>query len=222
MLDRPESVRLQLRILYRQFLLRVIDFEALSVQADVIKLLGQFGAILAMISIVQGGLGLLVNVDRMTDAARTATCWTMEHRLIATTMLAVGLFALLSWDSTFPDRRDVMVLAPLPVSARTLLLAKVAASGTLLGLCILALNFVAGITWPLVFAHGGLAGIVRSLAAYWCTIFASGAFLFCTVLAVQGFAAQLLSRRYFLRLSAFLQLAAFCILLGVYFLQPGL
>jgi hypothetical protein len=74
----------------------------------------------------------------------------------------------------------------------------------------------------LVFARGGLAGIVRSFAAYWCTIFASGAFLFCSVLTVQGIAAQLLPRRWFLRLSAFLQLAAFCLFLGVYFLQPSL
>jgi hypothetical protein len=158
----------------------------------------------------------------MPDVARVATCWTIEHRLIATTMLAVGLFAVLSWDATFPDRRDVMVLAQLPVRATTLFLAKVAGSGTVLGLCILALNVVSGITWPLVFAHGGLVGIVRSFAAYWCTIFASGAFLFCSVLAVQGFAAQLLPRHYFLRLSTFLQLAAFCLFLGIYFLQPGL
>jgi hypothetical protein len=222
MLDRSESVRLQLRALYRQFLVRVIDLEALSVQADVLKLLGQFAAVLAMISIIQGGVALVANVDRMPDGARVATCWTAEHRLIATTMLAVGLFAVLSWDATFPDRRDVMVLAQLPIRARTLFLAKVAASGTVLGLCILALNVVSGITWPLVFARGGLAGIVRSFAAYWCTIFASGAFLFCSVLTVQGIAAQLLPRRWFLRLSAFLQLAAFCLFLGVYFLQPSL
>jgi hypothetical protein len=222
MLDRSKSVRLQLRVLYRQFLMRVIDLEALSVQGDVLRLVGQFAAVLVMISIIQGGIALLANVDRMPDVARVTACWTMEHRLIATTMLAVGLFAVLSWDATFPDRRDVMVLGQLPVRARTLFLAKVAASGTVLGLCILALNVVSGITWPLVFAHGGLAGIVRSLAAYWCTIFASGAFLLCCVLTVQGLAAQLLPRRYFLRLSAFLQLAAFCLFLGVYFLQPGL
>lgn len=221
MLDRSESVALQLRVLYRQFLVRVIDLEALSVQADVIKLLGQFAAVLAMISIIQGGTALLADVDQMPDEARIATCWTMEHRLIATTMLVVGLFAVLSWDATFPDRRDVMVLAQLPVRARTLFLAKVAASGTVLGLCILVLNAVSGIAGPLVFAHGGLVGVVRSFAAYWCTMFASGAFLFCSVLTVQGFAAQLLPRRHFLHLSAFLQLAAFCLLLGVYFLQPG-
>ena len=34
--------------------------------------------------------------------------WTAEYFLIATTMLVIGLFAVLSWESTFPDRRDVL------------------------------------------------------------------------------------------------------------------
>ena len=222
MLDRSESARLQFLVLYRQFLVRVIDLEALSAQADVIKLLGQFAAVLVLFSIIWGGTALLVDVNRMPAAARVATCWTMEHRLIATTMLIVGLFAVLSWDSTFPDRRDVMVLAPLPVRARTLFSAKVAASGTVLGLSILALNIVSGITWPFILAHNGFFGIVRSFAAYWFTIFASGTFLFCSMISVQGLTAHLLPRRYFLRLSAFLQIAAFCLFLGVYFLEPGI
>ena len=54
------------------------------------------------------------------------------HFLIATTMLVVGVFAVLSWESMFPDRQDVLVLAPLPVRARTLLFAKVAAVATAL------------------------------------------------------------------------------------------
>ena len=61
-----------------------------------------------------------------------------SHR--RTTMLTVGLFAVLSWDSLFPDRRDVLVLSPLPVRARTIFLAKVAAVGTALGLTVVALN----------------------------------------------------------------------------------
>ena len=43
-----------------------------------------------------------------------------QHFLIATTMLVVGLFAVLSWETTFPDQRDVLVLAALPVRARTI------------------------------------------------------------------------------------------------------
>ena len=40
---------------------------------------------------------------------------TMEHFLIATTMVVIGLFSVLNWDSIFPDHRGVLVLAPLPV-----------------------------------------------------------------------------------------------------------
>jgi hypothetical protein len=58
----------------------------------------------------------------------------MEHYLIATMMLVVGLFTVLSWDTTFPDRRDVMVLSPLPVAPHTILFAKVTASAQYWGL----------------------------------------------------------------------------------------
>ena len=68
-------------------------------------------------------------------------------------MLAVGLFAVLSWESTFPDRRDVLVLGPLPVRARTLFLAKIAAVGTALGLTIASLHALAGLAWPLALAQ---------------------------------------------------------------------
>jgi hypothetical protein len=47
----------------------------------------------------------------------------------------------------------------------------------------------------------------------------AGAFIFCCVLGLQGCAAQLLPRRWFLRASAFLQLVVFCLLVRGYFLQ---
>ncbi len=71
-------------------------------------------------------------------------------------------------------------------------------------------------------AHGGFLGLIRLFAVYWITMLASGAFIFCCVLGVQGLAAQLLSRQLFLRVSACLQLAAACLFLSVYFLQPML
>jgi hypothetical protein len=43
---------LDFRILCRQFLLRVIDLEALSIQADVTGFLGQFAGVLIMLSLV--------------------------------------------------------------------------------------------------------------------------------------------------------------------------
>src|SRR5580700_6313991 len=139
-------------------------------------------------------------------------------------MLVVGLFAVLSWESTFLNRRDVLVLSPLPIRPRTMFLAKVASVATALSLTVVSLHTLAGVAWPvLVFspANSGVLGMIRSLAAYWITMLAAGAFIFCCVLGVQGLAAQL-PRRLFLRLSAVLQMAALCVFIGVYFLQPSL
>ena len=35
--------------------------------------------------------------------------------LVSMMMLVVALIAVVSWDAIFPDRRDAMVLGPLPV-----------------------------------------------------------------------------------------------------------
>src|ERR1700733_10441754 len=143
----------------------------------------------------------------------------MEHFLIATTMLVVGLFAVVSWDSMFPDRRDVLILSPLPIRARTLFLAKVAAVATALVLCVGVVNVFPSMMSPGGFVSAGhLLDWIRILGVYWFTMLAAGAFNFCLVLSIQGLA-QLLPRQQFLRLSATLQIAAFCLFLTMYFLQ---
>jgi hypothetical protein len=65
------------------------------------------------------------------------------------------------------------------------------------------------------------AGPVRSFFAYWIAMLSAGVFTFCCVLALQGFSALLLPRRWSLRASAFLQLAVFCLLVSGYFLQQS-
>jgi hypothetical protein len=203
---------LDFRVLYRQFLLRVIDLEALSIQADVVGFLGQFAGVLIMLSIIHAfRIYLFLGVET----------WPIEQYLIATMMLVAGLIVVISWDATFPDRRDAMVLSPLPVAPHTILFAKIAASCAVLGLSILALNVFSGLVCPLLLGaqHGTTLGRIQSFAAYWFTMAAASAFLYCSVLTAQGLTALLLPRRLFLRLSAILQLAAFGLFLGVYFVQ---
>ncbi|MBV8898004.1 MAG: beta-lactamase family protein [Acidobacteriaceae bacterium] len=151
--------KVQFRVLYREFLFRIVDLELLSkhAQGDSHTLLGQFASLLIFTSIVLA-LGAAIwagnfKNNRVPVLVQLISAWTMEHFLIATTMLVVGLFAVLSWESTFPDRRDVMVLGPLPLRASTLFLAKVAAVGSALGLTVLALHLLAGIAWPLALAQ---------------------------------------------------------------------
>ena len=213
---------LEFRVLYRQFLLRVIDFEVLSIQADIEGFLGQFAGVLIMFSLVHSVVTYIGYLVFSAPAERLAFCWHMEHYFIATTMLVIGLFTVISWDATFPDRRDVMVLSPLPIATHDILFAKVSASAAVIGLAILTLNIASGIILPLLLgAQPGPAwGFFQSLPAWWFTLITASAFLYCSILTIQGFTALLLPRRVFLRLSAFLQLAAFGLFLGVYFVQP--
>jgi CubicO group peptidase (beta-lactamase class C family) len=144
----------QFRVLYRDFLLRLIHVELLSVHAggDASTLFGQFVSLLIFLS-------LLFSVPALYFSGRMAVpgqiflvgVWSLQHFLISTTMLLAGLFAVLTWNSTYPDRRDLLILGPLPVRTRTLFLAKVAAVGTALGLLIFVLHALAGLVWPFAF-----------------------------------------------------------------------
>lgn len=205
----------QFRILHGQFLLRVVDLEALSIEADIPRFLGQFAGILIMISIVHG-LGIV------WFPPPPSMSWSYEQSRISDLLLVIGLCTILMWDTTFPDKRDVMVLAPLPILPRTILMAKVAASATVLGIAVIALNCASSLGQSVVFGAlaGGLLGIARFFLAYWFTMLAAASFLYAAILAMQGFAALALPRRMFLRVSAILQLAAFGLFLGVRFLQP--
>ena len=51
---------------------------------------------------------------------------------------------------------------------------------------------------------------------------AAGAFVYGLILGIQGFLVLILPRGLFLRISGYLQMLAFCLAIGFFFLQPGL
>jgi hypothetical protein len=217
-----ERLPLEFRVLYRQFLLRVIDLEALSVQADVAQLLGQFAGVLILISVVQTIVFLwAVGNPDLSSQAVIGFAQQKALSFLSGTMLIVGLAVVASWDTIFPDRRDAMVLGPLPVKPGMILAAKLAASGALLGIAVAALNFAMGTMLPVVMG-GSIFGVARGLLAWWLATAAATACLYGAVLALQGWAALLLPRRRFLQLSALLQLAAFALILTAWIFQPDL
>jgi hypothetical protein len=213
----------QFHVLYWQFLFRVVDLDLLSpsAQGDASKLLGQLAAILVYVSLIIAFAGLVSGIGSMPPAQKLAASWAVEQFLVSTTMLVVGLFAVLSWEAMFPDQRDVFVLAPLPVLSRTLFLAKAAAVTAALLVAVAALNGAPSLIWSILLepSNGGPIGLMRCFGAYWVAMLAAGVFTFCSLLCAQGLAA-LLPRRKFLRVSGVLQLVAFCVLLAGYFLTP--
>lgn len=208
----------QFRVLYRQFLFRVVDAELMSASADPQKLLGQMATALLSVSILASLPAIFAGGELSPTRLRI-----FAHFFIATTMLVVGLFSVLSWDAVFPDRRDVLVLAPLPLRTRTVFLAKMAAIAVSLGVAICALNGISGLLWPLFLApNHSFLGELRSFVAFWMTLIAAALFVFGATLVLQGAASQLLPRQLFLRLSAVLQVTVFCVLISVYVLEPSL
>lgn len=209
----------QFRILFRLFLFRVVDVDLLSVDADPEKLLGQVVTALLSVSLL-----LSIPVLFVAGALPERIARLFEHFFIATTMLVVGLFAVLSWDEVFPSQRDVLVLSPLPVSSRTFFLAKMAALGAGLAVSIGALNGISGLLWPWIFAPRGrgILGLLCAMASFWLTLVMAGLFVFGATLTLQGLAASVLPRRVFLRLSALMQIALFGVLVSVYVLEPSL
>jgi CubicO group peptidase (beta-lactamase class C family) len=158
-------MKVQFRVLYREFLFRMVDVELLSAQAqgDMTKLFGQFAALLLFLSVLFSFPALNFGAGNIPPLERLIVAFSAEHFLIATTMLVVGLFAVLSWDSTFPDRRDVLILSPLPVRARTLFLARAAALATALSLAVALLHLPAGLAWPLGLNYRAEAQTVPAL-----------------------------------------------------------
>jgi hypothetical protein len=196
-----------------------VDLEALSIDADILQLLGQFVGVLVLISVFQT-VGVLFAAGRMqsSSAGLLGLAMRTEQSLIAGTMLIAGLAAVLTWDNIFPDRRDVMVLGPLPVKPRTILAAKLAAAGTLLGMGVLALNLGIGVALPFIAGPGWK--FPRVLTSYWLTAACAALFVYGTVLTLQGIMAAFLPQRWFLRLSALFQLAAFALFLSAWLFQP--
>ncbi|MGV3518761.1 serine hydrolase domain-containing protein [Luteitalea sp.] len=143
------NTRRQFVLLYRDYLFRVVDPELLSSHGtgDASPLLLQIVSLLLILSVA-----FTVSVPSFRGDASGLTIlgssWTFEHFLIATTMVTVGVLATLMWGSMFPDRLDVLVLAPLPVRPSTILWAKLAAIVTAIVLAIVALHIVVGVVWP--------------------------------------------------------------------------
>ncbi|MDR3741739.1 MAG: hypothetical protein P4L40_22195 [Terracidiphilus sp.] len=213
-----ERLPLDFRVLYKQFLLRILDLEALSIEVDMVEYLAQFAGILILVSFVQA-VGALFAFQMQPEPPPPAVLWALgwqvEHGMVEKMLLIAGMVAVFLWEAPFPDRRDVMILGTLPVRPRTILAAKVASASAVLAMSVVCLNWATNFIWPVL-----LVGMrsPRVCFACWLAVFAVAIFLFALLLAAEGLGTILLPRRAFLRLSALGQLVAFALFPSAYFL----
>jgi hypothetical protein len=113
-------------------------------------------------------------------------------RLMATVfvtfaLVAVGVVAAFEWEALTFERRDAMVLGPLPVSARTVVAAKLAALGALLLIAGSGINLVTAVPFSLVATtHQPTIATVRLLVAHLVTTMSASTFVFCVLITVRA------------------------------------
>jgi len=216
----------QFRALYRMFLQRFLDLELLSSRGDAQHLLVQIVAILAGFSFVMTywkSQQYFFGSTRMSAEKFLTGTWSDQGSFAGITMLVTALFTILMWDSLFPDRRDCLILSPLPIRMRTLFSAKSAAIATGIGLSFLAVNSFIGLAYPFMLpTSGSMPQVFRALAAYWIAMGGASLFVFSALLGVQGIALHTLSHSRFARVSSYLQVGAFFATVSYFFLTPSI
>ena len=124
---------------------------------------------------------------------------------------ASGLVTVLKWDSLFPDRKDYMILAVLPLSATTIFAAKVAALVFFVTSFSVAVNIMGALFFPaVVLGHTGtFTGLIRygvSHASATLAASMAGALL---VVVAAGLLLNVAPPRIVRRVSSWLQFALF-------------
>jgi len=209
------------RELLRHFLDTFFDSEALAVSGDWKKtVIGVFAALISVGYIVLDTYWERYSALQSLDHSTRAIYQTELHSdlllFAGVVMAATGLLTLLQWQSLFPNRRDCLALAGLPISARDVFLAK---SGALL-VIFTGYLFALNLPWAILFTTASSGhwqlnpNTFILIAATFLTNSAACCFVFFLLLALQGLLLNLLPARVFDRASLWTQGALFISILG--------
>jgi hypothetical protein len=136
-------------------------------------------------------LRLVAKARNMPELVETRLAQ-MAIIFVAYSMVTTGLVTAFIWDTLVFDKRDAMVLGPLPVSGRTVVFAKLAALATFLIGMSLAINVTSGI--PFGFVTGGNDGVViRHTVGHFAGTIGGAMFMFCALVIARGLLVLLVS-----------------------------
>jgi hypothetical protein len=150
----------------------------------------------------------------------------LASALIMYSMVTVGFLAILEWDALGFDRRDAMVLGPLPIRGSTIIGAKLASLSAFLVGVSASINLMPTVSFALATASlFGLIAFLRYLAAYVMATIGAAVFVFAAIVTIRGAMALVAGPRLPVRLGSLLQFLFVGALLTFLFLvvtaRPG-
>ncbi len=111
-------------------------------------------------------------------------------------MVTVGFIAAIGWDGLSFDRRDAMVLGPLPLDGATIVAAKVGALGAFLLAASTAVNLPNAAAFAAVTGNQlGTAIVARHFVALFAATSLGAAFVFCCLVVLRGAVSAVSSAR---------------------------
>lgn len=128
-----------------------------------------------------------------------------EYFFIVLSMTVTGAIAVWRWDAIFPDRRDYMNLAHLPISTRTIFFANLLAVLFLVGLVALDVNAASCVLFPMVVSasQGTFLFFLKFAAVHAMGVLLASVFSFLAVFAILGLIMAMLPPRLLKRVSAY-------------------
>ena len=137
-------------------------------------------------------------------------------------MVIMGLVMVFQWDALFPDRRDYLILTPLPLGSNSIFAGKTLALVIFLGIFLLVANLFCTLLGPLVTGGEGAtwATVYKLLVAHSAAVFGGGAFVALAIASIQGVLINVLTGRAFRRVSSWVQMALMGLLVLALFLTP--
>lgn len=184
------------------------------------------GAILAILA-APGGFASIILLDKYSSLLRFlrgnhsfdpyASSLPDQYFFLTLSMVITGIVTVLKWDSIFPDRRDYMNLAPLPIATRRIFLANITAI-TLIALAFAVdVNAASSILFPMdvTMEQRKFVFYLQFAGAHFLGVLLSSLFIFLALFALIGTLMVVLPENLFRRISLYLRVAIVMLLLGL-------
>jgi len=199
------------RLVLRLFLRRLIDNDVISPHADRHESLAVLCALVVSLAVF---VTFFITTEYLAAFIQlpgpTALSALSDRFLFISASIAVSALAtLMVWDALALEPRDAAILGTLPIPARTITRAKLAAAFIFGTVFALALNAVPSVLYPLFLTlnlrgmHG--RGILQLIAGHATSVVMAGLFGFSVILAARGVLRLIAGERGFRRVSSTVQ-----------------
>ena len=225
-LRKPSAAALpeRFRTLVRHFFGRFFDKDSITPDADERANVVQIVAILALPGAI---IALFMIPDYMLAPSALMRLWFRtgdRYDFVAYAMTVMGFVMTFKWDSLFPDRRDYLILIPLPISLKEFFAAKVASLCCFLLLFCIAINFFSCLIIPYVYMvrNNSFSVMFPAFVAHTVAVLSASIFMALLFAAFQGVLINVMHPSLFRRISTWIQMVSMMILVTVLMITPGI